>query len=75
MAGSAMTEHLRGDNHRLRAKITELLGRHPELEADVNAIALKQPLNPSLEEVHANLQERARAIVERRPDLEEFFED
>jgi hypothetical protein len=25
-----MTEHLRGDNHRLRAKITKLLGRHLE---------------------------------------------
>jgi hypothetical protein len=49
--------------------------RENALEAEVNAIALKQPVNPSLEEVHANLQERARAIVERRPDLEDFLND
>ena len=59
---AAMTEHLRGDNHPLRAKITELLGRRRSLRPDVNAIASKQ---------HANLQERARALV----DLEDIFND
>jgi FtsZ-binding cell division protein ZapB len=57
-----MTEHLRGDNHPLRAKITELLGRRRSLRPDVNAIASKQ---------HANLQERARALV----GLEDIFND
>jgi hypothetical protein len=29
---------------------------------------------PFLERVNGKLQERARAIIERRPDLERFFE-
>ena len=32
--------------------------------------ALKQPANPTPEEVQANLQERTRAIIAARPDLE-----
>jgi hypothetical protein len=30
---------------------------------------------PFLERIQGNLQERARAIIERRPDLEHFFAD
>ena len=40
-----------------------------------NGVALKQGLHvevgtPFLERIHGTLQERARAIIERRPDLE-----
>jgi hypothetical protein len=70
-----MTEDLQGKNARLRNKITQLLESHPELEAVVNEVALKQPPNPSLEEVQDSLEERARAIIEIRPDLEEVFRD
>ena len=70
-----MTEDLQGENARLRNKITQLLESHPELESVVNDVAVKQPPNPSPEEVQANLQERARAIIESRPDLEDHFRD
>jgi hypothetical protein len=70
-----MTEDLQGKNARLRNKITQLLESHPELEAVVNEVALRQPPNPSLEEVQDSLQERARAIIEIRPGLEDVFRD
>jgi hypothetical protein len=43
-------------------------------------IALRQDLHvqvgtPFLERIHGKLQERARAIIERRPDLEHLFDD
>ena len=41
----------------------------------VNGIALKQPSNASLEPVQANPQERARAMMEARPELDGYFED
>jgi hypothetical protein len=69
-----MTEDLQGKNARLRNKITQLLESHPELEAVVNDVASKQPANPSLEQIQANLQERARAIIEAKPELESYFE-
>jgi hypothetical protein len=46
---------------------------HPELEQPVRDIASKQPPNATPEQVHANLQERARATIELRPDLEHSF--
>jgi hypothetical protein len=70
-----MTEDLPSKNARLRGKIEQLVESHPELEAVVNAVALKQPANASLEQVQANLQERARAIIEAKPELESYFED
>ena len=70
-----MTEDLPSKNARLRGKIEQLVESHPELEAVVNAVALKQPANASLEQVQANLQERARAIIEAEPELESYFED
>ena len=70
-----MTEDLTSKNARLRGKIEQLVESHPELEAVVNAVALKQPANASLEQVQANLQERARAIIEAEPELESYFED
>jgi hypothetical protein len=45
-------------------------GRRSELEADVDEVTLRQLTNVSLEELNANRQEQARAIIERRPDLE-----
>ena len=54
-----MTEDLPHKNARLREKIIELVENHPELETAVRDIASKQPENASLEEVQANLQERA----------------
>jgi hypothetical protein len=41
----------------------------------VNEIALKQPASSFPEQVQANLQERARAIIEAKPELEGYFED
>jgi hypothetical protein len=43
---------------RLNRKINGALVNRPALMAVVNAIALEQPVNASLEEVHANLCER-----------------
>jgi hypothetical protein len=70
-----MTEDLQSKNAHLRNKITQLLESHPELESVVNNVALEQPANASPEEVQANLQQRARAIIESRPDLEDHFLD
>ena len=65
-----MAEDLNPKNDRLRETINQLVESHPELEAVVRDVALKQPPNPTPEQVQANLQERARAIIEARPDLE-----
>jgi predicted nucleic acid-binding Zn-ribbon protein len=70
---TAVTEDLQDRNARLRGKIEQLVDKHPELEAVVNDVALKQP-TASLEKVQANLQERARAIIEAKPELEGYFE-
>jgi hypothetical protein len=69
---------LRYKNARLRKKINSVLEHHSELR-DVTD-ALKQGTQvrvgtPFLERIQANLQERARAIIERRPDLEHLFDD
>jgi hypothetical protein len=72
-----MTEDLQDKNFRLRNKITKLLEAHPELEkleVIVNEIALNQK-GPSPEQVQANLQERARAIIEAKPEFESYFDD
>jgi hypothetical protein len=47
---------------------------HPELETVVRDIASTQPTNATPDQAQANLQERARAIIEARPDLEHSFE-
>jgi hypothetical protein len=61
-------------NARLRRKIEGALKTRPELEAVINGIALKHPANASLEQVQANLQERARAIIEAKPELDGYFD-
>lgn len=73
-------DDLRQKNARLRDKIREISDRHPELRDLSDEIAPEQSKHvevgtPFLERVNGKLQERARAIIERRPDLERFFED
>jgi hypothetical protein len=76
----AEQETLRRENGRLRDKINEILENHPELRDATDEIALTQGLHvevgtPFLDRVRTKLQERARAIIERRPDLERLFDD
>lgn len=61
-------------NARLRRKIDGALKDRPELKHAVNDVALRQPANASLEQVQANLQERARAIIEAKPELDGYFD-
>ena len=73
-------DELRRRNARLRQKINSVLEKHPEVRDATDEVAIKQGLQvqvpaPFLERIQANLQERARAIIERRPDLEHFFKD
>jgi hypothetical protein len=73
-------DELRHKNARLREKINSVLEQHPELRDATDEVALTQDLHvqvgtPFLERIHANLEERARAIIERRPDLEHLFDD
>ena len=70
----------RSRNACLRDKINEVLEKHPELRDVADGVSLKQGMHiqvgtPFLDRMHANLQERARAIIERHPDLERLFED
>jgi hypothetical protein len=79
-AAPAESETLRQENGCLRDKINEFLEKHPELRDAADEIALTQGLHvevgtPFLERVRGKLQERARAIIERRPDLEHLFDD
>jgi hypothetical protein len=73
--GNVMAEDLNHKNARLRATINHLVESHPELETVVRDVASKQPANATPEQVQANLQDRARAIIEARPDLEHSFGD
>jgi hypothetical protein len=73
-------DELRQKNAFLREKIKQISDRHPELRDLSDEIALEQSTHvevgtPFLERVNGKLQERARAIIERRPDLERFFEN
>ena len=71
---------MRHKNARLREKINLILEQHPELRDATEVIAMQQGsqvkvATPFLDRVQANLQERARAIIERRPDLEHLFDE
>lgn len=75
-----ISEDLRRKNASLRDRIEQVLEMHPELRDGAEAIALRQDLHveigaPFLERTHDKLRERARAIIERRPELEHYFED
>jgi hypothetical protein len=69
-----MPKDVQHTNAQLRHAITHAAGNDAALTAAVYAIAVKQPANPSPEDVQANLQARARAIIELRPDLKVDFE-
>jgi hypothetical protein len=73
-------EALRRQNGCLHDRIQEVLELHPELCDDIELMALNQDLHvevgaPFLERTRDKLKERARAIVDRRPELEYYFED
>ena len=70
---------LRNKNADLADKINEVLKNHPELRDVVDEVALKQGMwvqvgTSFLQRVQADLQERAQAVIERRPDLERLFD-
>jgi hypothetical protein len=72
--GKVKGDDMQTRNARLRRKIDGALKTRPELASVVDGIALKQPANASLEQVQANLQERARAIIEAKPELDGYFD-
>ena len=74
------SDDLRRKNAHLRDRIEQVLEKHPELRDVTEGIALRQDLHvqvgtPFLERIQGKLQERARAIIERRPDLEHYSDD
>jgi hypothetical protein len=71
-------DEMRNKNADLQNRINEVLVKHPELRDVVDEVALKQGMwvqvgTPFLDRIQANLLERTRAIIERRPDLEHLF--
>jgi hypothetical protein len=75
-----ISEDLRRKNASLHDRIEQVLEMHPELRDGAEAIALNQDLHvevgaPFLDRTHDKLKERARAIIERRPDLECYFDE
>ena len=70
-----MTVDLNHKNARLGETSNQLVESHPELEVVVRDVALNQPSNPTPEQMQADPQERARAIIEARPDFEHSFGD
>jgi hypothetical protein len=73
-------EDLRRRNASLHDRIQEVLQMHPELRDGTEAIALRQDLHveagaPFLERTRKKLEDRARAIIERRPELAYYFGD
>jgi hypothetical protein len=70
---------LRRKNARLRDQIAQVLEKDPELRDVTEGIALRQDLHvevgtPFLERTQGKLQERAGAIIERRPELDGCFD-
>jgi hypothetical protein len=75
-----ISEELRRKNASLHDRIEQVLEMHPELRDGAEAIALNQDLHvevgaPFLKRTQDKLQERARAIIERRPELVHYFND
>jgi hypothetical protein len=71
---------LRRKNARLRDQIAQVLENNPELRDVTEGIALRQDLHvevgtPFLDRTHGNLEERASAIIEGRPELEHIFDE
>jgi hypothetical protein len=70
---------LRRKNERLRDQIAQVVKKDPELRDVTEGIALRQDLHvevgtPFLERTQGKLQERARAMIERRPELDRYFD-
>ena len=70
---------LRRKNACLRGQIAQVLEKYPELRDMTEGIALRQDLHvevgaPFLERTHGKLQERTHAMIERRPELEGYFD-
>jgi hypothetical protein len=73
-------DELRRSNAGVRDKIRDILERHPELRDVDEDLALYRDLHvevgtPFLERVQGKLQERARASLERRSDLQYLLDD
>jgi hypothetical protein len=73
-----ISEDLRRKNASLHDRIEQVLEMHPELRDLTEGVALRQDLHvqvdaPFLERTRDKLEERARAIIERRPELEHYF--
>jgi hypothetical protein len=61
-------------------RLAKLWKGTPSCATVIEGIALRQDLHveagaPFLERIQGKLQERARAIIDRRPDLEHLFDD
>jgi hypothetical protein len=72
-------EDLRRRNARLHDMIEKVLEMHPELRDGAETLALNQDLHvevgaPFLERTRDKLLDRARAIVERCPELAYYFD-
>ena len=70
---------LRRKNERLRDQIAQVVEKDPELRDMTEGIALRQDLHvevgtPFLERTQGKLQGRARAMIERRPELDRYFD-
>jgi hypothetical protein len=70
---------LRRKNERLRDQIAQVVEKDPELRDMTEGKALRQDLHvevgtPFLERTQGKLQERARAMIERRPELDRYFD-
>jgi hypothetical protein len=70
---------LRRKNERLRDQIAQIVEKDAELRDVTEGIALRQDLHvevgtPFLERTQGKLQERARAMIERRPELDRYFD-
>jgi hypothetical protein len=80
-SGSVMiSEDLRRKNASLHDRIEQVLELQPELRDGTEAMALSQDLHvevgaPFLERTQDKLQDRARALIEHRPELAFFFDD
>ena len=70
---------LRRKNACPRDQIAQVVEKDPELRDVTEGIALRQDLHvevgtPFLERTQGKLQERARAMIERRPELDRYFD-
>jgi hypothetical protein len=69
-------DEMRRRNTHLRDEINSILEQHAELRDATEEMALHVEAGTTfLERINCKLHERARAIIERRPDLEHIFDD